>query len=73
VQHKFAPAADEQLDTTEKLTTAMLELQRSTAFLAEGESVVHGLVRLQTRLSEDLGSVQQTLRTAVEGLGETSA
>lgn len=73
VQHKFAPAADEHLDTTEKLTAAMLELQRSTAFLADGESVVHGLVRLQTRLSEDLGAVQQTLRTAVEGLGETSA
>ena len=31
VQHKFAPAADEHQDTTEKLTAAMLQLQRSTA------------------------------------------
>lgn len=73
VQHKFAPAADEHQETTEKLTAAMLQLQHSTAALAEGESVVHGLVRLQTRLSEDLGGVQQTLRTAVDGLAETSA
>ncbi len=72
VQHKFAPAAEEHQDTTEKLTAAMLQLQRSTAGLAEGEGVVHGLVRLQTRLSEDLGATQQTLRTAVDGLAETS-
>lgn len=73
VQHKFAPAADEHQDTTEKLTAAMLQLQHSTAGLAEGEGVVHGLVRLQSRLSEDLNAVQQTLRTAVDGLAETSA
>jgi len=73
VQHKFAPAADEHQDTTEKLTAAMLQLQHSTASLAEGEGVVHGLVRLQSRLSEDLGAVQETLRSAVNGLADTSA
>jgi len=73
VQHKFAPAADEHQDTTGKLTAAMLQLQHSTAPLAEGEGVVHGLVRLQSRLSEDLGAVQETLRSAVNGLADTSA
>ncbi len=72
VQHKFAPAADEHQDTTGKLTAAMLQLQHSTAALAEGESVVHGLVRLQARLSEDLGAAQETLRAAVNGLADTS-
>ncbi|NLF70271.1 MAG: hypothetical protein GX575_14625 [Candidatus Anammoximicrobium sp.] len=73
VQHQFVPAADAHQDTTGKLTAATLELQRSTAFLAEGEGVVHGLVRLQARLSEDLHAAQETLRSAVNGLANTSA
>jgi uncharacterized protein YoxC len=35
--------------------------------------VVHSVVRLQTRLSEDLGATQETLRTAVDSLAGTSA
>ena len=73
VQHKFAPAADEHQETTGKLTSAMLELQRAGQGLADGENVVHSLVRLQTRLSEDLDAAQQTLRTAVDSLAGTSA
>jgi uncharacterized protein YoxC len=50
----------------------MLQLQRAGQGLAEGETVVHSLVHLQTRLSEDLGAAQETLRTAVDRLAGTS-
>jgi hypothetical protein len=73
VQHKFAPAADEHQETTNKLTAAMVQLQHAGQGLADGENVVHSLVRLQTRLSEDLGAAQETLRTAVDSLAGTSA
>jgi uncharacterized protein YoxC len=72
VQHKFAPAADEHQETMDKLTSTTLQLQQAGQGLADGQNVVHTLVRLQTRLSEDLDASQQTLRTAVDGLAGTS-
>jgi ABC-type transporter Mla subunit MlaD len=72
VQHKFAPAADEHQETMDKLTSATMQLQQAGQGLADGQNVVHALVRLQTRLSEDLDASQQTLRTAVDGLADTS-
>jgi hypothetical protein len=73
VQHKFAPAAGEQQESTERLSTSFLRLEKSAQGLADSEAVVHGLVTLQTRLSEDLGAAQQTLRAAVERMAETAA
>jgi ABC-type transporter Mla subunit MlaD len=71
VEHKFSPAAEEHQESTDRFSVAVQQLQKSAQGLAEGETVVHNLVRLQTRLSEELGAVQETLRLAVERLAET--
>ena len=73
VQHRFAPAADEHRENTDKLSASIDKLQKSTQGLADGETAAGDLVRLQTRLSEELGTVQESLRLAVDRLAETGA
>jgi predicted nucleic acid-binding Zn-ribbon protein len=72
VQHKFTPAADGQVQTTDRLAASFERLEKTALGLAEGETVAHGLVALQARLSEELGGAQEVLRLAVERLSETA-
>jgi methyl-accepting chemotaxis protein len=71
VRNRFAPAAEEHRENTDKLAASVDKLRKSTQGLADGETAAGDLVRLQTRLSEELGTVQESLRLAVDRLAET--
>ncbi len=70
VQQRFTPAAEEHQQSTHKLSSSIGELQKSTQSLADGETVVHNLTGLQTRLADELGAIQESLRQAVERFAE---
>ncbi len=70
VEHRFTPAAKEHQESTHKLSSSVGELRKSTQSLADDETVVHNLASLQTRLTKEMGAVQESLRLAVERFAE---
>lgn len=72
LQHRFAPATDLHRQQVESLSAALRQMQESTKGLADGGKAVEGLVKLQTHVSQGLGTVQGELRQAVTQLTETA-
>ena len=73
VQDKFAVAAQEQRENTDKFVDSVGRLRQSTDGLNEGGAAAEGLLTLHTQLGQQLEGMQQSLRQAIDQLTETGA
>jgi hypothetical protein len=73
VQNKFAVAAQEHRENTDKLVDSVNQLHQSAEGLIAGGAAVEGLVTQHTQLGRQLEGMQQSLRQAIDQLTETGA